>query len=141
MRFEPLEVELRGVADALAPEPDEAELRDAHARIDALAERIMRIRLDHADTQIPTPTQKVFATTIASYADQLDVLEARAREAATYGGARDPASAARAVVDAARATLELRAAAHAAVDARRPEPPAEPEPVPEPTLADLIELD
>ena len=95
--------------EALAARDDR--LRDALARIDAMTERAMRIRLEHAladDTAIGIPTRKVFASTVVGYAGKLDVLEARAIDVANRGGSPDPAGAASSVADAARATLELR---------------------------------
>jgi hypothetical protein len=107
---------------ALAPElPDgvtaeaiaarDAALRDALQRIDDLASRVMRIRLDHAlahDTTIAAPTRKVFAQTIASYAGRLPLLGDRVRDLAVRGRAPDPDRTADAVVEAARSTLALR---------------------------------
>jgi hypothetical protein len=87
-------------------------LRDGFTRIDATTARIMRIRLDHAladDTAIPTPTRKVFAQTVASYAGRIDLLETRARDLAARSGARDPGDIADRVVRAAEATLAQRA--------------------------------
>ncbi len=86
-------------------------LRLALAAIDTATERIVRIRLDHAlaaDTSIATPTRKVFAATVLSYAGKVDVLETRARDIAARS---DPAGAdqiAAMVGDAARRTLALR---------------------------------
>jgi len=91
-------------------------LADALAQIDAMIARVMRMRLDHtlaADTSIGTPTRKVFATTIVGYAGDLGLLEERARDVAARGGARDPGAVADAVVGAARAVLDLRAAVRA----------------------------
>jgi hypothetical protein len=111
----------RRVADelpALSTPPALAELeaRDhallqSLANVEELAQRIMRIELDHAlanDSSIPTPTRKVFASTIVGYADNLALLEERARDTASRGRAGDPHSVARAVVDAATRTLALR---------------------------------
>jgi hypothetical protein len=117
-----LEADPRAYADRLANELAAAasrdelaarddRLRDALARIDAMAERAMRIRLDHVlagDTAIGMPTRKVFATTVLGYESKLDVLEARARDVAHRGGSLDPARIASSVVDAASATLALR---------------------------------
>jgi hypothetical protein len=86
-------------------------LRDALARIDAMAERAMRIWLEHLladDPSIATPTRKVFASTVVGYAGKLDVLETRARDVASRGGSIDPARTASRVVDAATSTLALR---------------------------------
>jgi hypothetical protein len=88
-------------------------LRAALARIDAMCERVMRLRLEHVlanEPAIAVPTRKVFAATVVSYDDNLELLETRARDIAGRGGSPDPARAAAAVVDAARATLALRAA-------------------------------
>jgi hypothetical protein len=117
-----LETNPRAYADQLAAELGDAasaeqlaarddRLRDALARIDTTSERAMRIRLDQflaGDTAIATPTRKVFGSTVISYANKLDVLEARALDAAHRGGSPDPARAAELVVEAARATLTLR---------------------------------
>jgi len=100
-----LEVETLDASDAL--------LRGTLAEIDALATRVMRLRLEHAladEPALPAPTQRVFAQTITGYVRQLALLEERALDVAPRGGARDPAQAARRVVEAARATLALRAA-------------------------------
>jgi hypothetical protein len=70
----------------------------------------MRIKLDHTlatDTSLPPVTRKMFAQTVASYADDLGLLERRVRDVAARG-AIDPDAIARTVVDAARATLVLR---------------------------------
>jgi hypothetical protein len=89
----------------------DAQLIDALAHIDATIVRVMRLRLDHAladDTSIARPTRNVFASTIVKYADNLALLEERARDVAQKGRAADPAQTARLVVDAARATFTLR---------------------------------
>jgi len=123
-RVAALEAEPHGYADQLVAELAPAlsrdelaarddRLRDALARIDALAERVMRIRLDHVladDQAIAVPTRKVFAATVTGYVDRLDLLETRAHDVATRGGSRDAAGIARLVVEAARATLALRTA-------------------------------
>jgi len=91
----------------------EDRLRDALARIDAMIERVMRIRLEHVladEPAIASPTRKVFASTVVGYESKLELLETRARDVARRGGASDPARAARSVVDAASATLALRTA-------------------------------
>lgn len=88
-------------------------LRTALARIDELSTRVMRIRLDHVlanEQALAPPTRKVFAATVVSYEDKLELLASRAADVASRGGSRDPAAIADAVVDAARATLALRAA-------------------------------
>ncbi len=87
-------------------------LRDAIARIEETATRIMRIRLEHAlvgDSSISVPTRKVFSHTVASYAGRVDLLRNRAHDIAERAGSHDPAAAARIVVDAAEATLAQRA--------------------------------
>ncbi len=161
----------------------------------------MRIRLEHAlagDASIAAPTRRVFVQTVVSYAGNLELLAARARDVADRGGSRDPDATAALVTDAARASLALRdatrqpllvvvralaTAAIADADARArdtqladaerkrwsaarrdlevlaaeparitaapfaqrlaawPEQLDEPAPKPEPTLAELIELD
>ena len=92
-------------------EARDAQLSAALAAIEAAMTRVMRIRLDHAlaaDTAIAPPTRRVFAQTVAAYAGNLGLLEQRARDVATRGGARDPDATAASVIDAARATLALR---------------------------------
>lgn len=143
----------RLVADELPPAatPAEHEVRDAQIvaaldPIDAMIARAMRLRLDDAlaaDTSIPAPTRNVFATTIVGYAGRLPLLAQRAHEVAARGGARSPAEVADLVVGAARAVLALRDAMRAAVlaFASTPEERKEPEPEPEKTFADMIELD
>ncbi|HEX4419683.1 MAG TPA: hypothetical protein VH165_17335 [Kofleriaceae bacterium] len=94
-------------------EARDAQLRHALAQLDAMIERAARIRLDHAladDAAIATPTRKVFATTILGYAGRIELLEARAREVAARGGARDPDAVAGRVAEVARAVLALREA-------------------------------
>jgi len=91
----------------------DARLRDALAQLDAMIERAARLRFDHAladDTAIATPTRKVFASTIVSYAGRLEVLAARAQDAAERGGAVDPAGVAYRLAEAARGVLALREA-------------------------------
>lgn len=103
-------------ADAIAAR--DAALRDALGRIDELAARIMRIRLDHAladDTAIAPATRKVFAQTIASYAGRLPLLADRVRDVAARGRSPDPDRVADAVLEAARATLALRDALAAGI--------------------------
>jgi hypothetical protein len=141
-------------AGALAAElPESREARVAAitaalAQIDALAARVMKLRLDHAlasDTAIAPPTRRVFATTIVGYASDLGVLTARVRDVAMRTRGADPDRVAALVTDAARATLALRDALRAPVLALVPPAPApapvdEP-PAREPTLAELLELD
>lgn len=94
----------------------DAALAQALGQIDAMTERVARIRLEHAlahEASIATPTRKVFATTIAGYAGRLELLEARARDVAARGGAVDPAGVAARVVDQGRAALALRDALRA----------------------------
>jgi hypothetical protein len=128
-RIEALEAEPGAYAEHLAREVggaatlDELDARDARlgdalARLDAMIERVARVRLDHAlagDTAIAAPTRKVFATTIVGYAGRIDLLEARARDVAARGGAADPAGVAGRVGDVARAALALREAVRAGV--------------------------
>jgi hypothetical protein len=86
-------------------------LRQAIADIDDFATRVMRIHLDHVladDTSIPTPTRKVFASTIVGYANNLALLEDRARRHEPRCLARDASSVAAAVIAAANDTLALR---------------------------------
>lgn len=87
-------------------------LRAAATRIEDTAVRIMRIRLEHDladDSAIATPTRKVFAQTVADYAERLGVLHTRARDVAARNGARTPDDIADRVVRAAEATLAVRA--------------------------------
>lgn len=87
-------------------------LRSAAALVEDAAVRIMRIRIEHDladDTAIATPTRKVFAQTVADYAERLDVLHTRARDVAARNGARHPDDIADRVVRAAEATLAVRA--------------------------------
>jgi hypothetical protein len=140
-------------AEVAARLPDEGEARDAAlaaalAHIEATSARIMRIRLDHAlaaDTSIGAPMRRVFAQTVVAYVADLDLLARRALDVAARGGAGDPAGVAQLVVDAARATLVLRDALRrpvlALVRERAEAALADAEPAPEPTLAELIELD
>lgn len=91
----------------------DATLAAALARIDELAARVMRIRLEHAlaaDSSIAAPTRRVFAQTVTAYADNLGLLAGRARDVAARGGAADPEQVASLVTEAARATLALHAA-------------------------------
>lgn len=94
----------------------ELEARDgalaaALTAIDAFAARVMRIRMEHAlatDTSIAQPTQRVFAQTVTQYDGRLPILEQRARDVASRGGAHDARATALVVVECARATLDLR---------------------------------
>jgi len=115
---EHLASELGDAATLAQLDARDARLRDALAQLDAMIERAARIRFDHAlaaDTAIAAPTRKVFATTIVAYAGRLELLEARARDAAARGGAADPDQVAARVGDQARAVLALRAAVRAGV--------------------------
>ena len=100
-----------GPATSLAElEARDAQLRVALAAIAALVERAARLHLDHAladDRSIAAPTRKVFASTVASYAGRLDVLEARARDVAARGGSPSPTSVAARVTECAQAALAL----------------------------------
>jgi hypothetical protein len=83
----------------------------AIADLEDFSTRAMRIELDHVladDTSIATPTRKVFAATVASYAHNVSLLEDRARDLAARGGARNPAAVAAAVVAAANQTFAVR---------------------------------
>lgn len=110
--------ELPAGADAVAIASRDAALAAALQRIDETVSRVMRIRLDHvlaADTAIPAPTRKVFASTIISYANRLPLLAERVRDVASRARAGNPDAIADAVVDAAEATLALRAEVSAGV--------------------------
>jgi hypothetical protein len=94
-------------------EARDAQLAAALGEIDTMIARAMRIRLEHAlaaEHSIGPPTRMVFAQTVVSYADKLDVLASRTRDIAARGGARDPDEVAGLVTDAARGVLALRAA-------------------------------
>jgi len=107
-----LDEELGTAATIAELEATDAALREALASIDALAQRAMRIRLDHAlaaDSSIPVPTRKVFAGTVVAYADDLERLRTRARDISVRAAPASADAVAAVVVDAARATLELRA--------------------------------
>jgi len=110
--------ELGDAPTLAALEARDARLRDALAQLDTMIERAARIRFDHAladDTSLPAATRKVFATTIVAYTDRLDLLAARAQDAAARGGSTYPADVAYRIADAARATLTLRLAIRAPV--------------------------
>ncbi|TMQ10887.1 MAG: hypothetical protein E6J90_25580 [Deltaproteobacteria bacterium] len=103
--------ELPSAATLAELEARDAALAGALGRIDPMIVRAMRIRLDHAlaaDTSIGAPTRSVFAATIVGYAGRLPVLAERARDVAVRGQAGDPDAVAQAVIDAARAVLDLR---------------------------------
>ncbi len=101
----------------------ELEARDAYlatvlTKIDDALARFMKLRLDRAladDVSLGAPTRKVFAQTIASYADNLGSLGDRVRDLAARGRAPDPEGVTNAVIDAARATLADREALRAGV--------------------------
>lgn len=101
----------------------ELEARDAFlvAAITAIEDviaRVMKLRLEHAladDTSLGAPTRRVFAQTVASYAGDLALLGDRVRELAARARAHNPEAVARAVVEAARATLDLREVLRAGV--------------------------
>jgi len=108
---EQLAAELPGAATLDELEARDAALVGALGRIDAMIARAMRIRLDHVlalDTSIGAPTRSVFSSTIVGYAGRLSLLAQRARDVAVRGRAADPDQIADAVLDAARAVLELR---------------------------------
>lgn len=85
-------------------EQRDAQLTHALVEIDDTMGRFMRIRLDHAADAMAAPTRRVFASTIATYAGKLDLLEDRVRST------RVAEPIVQAVLGAARATLELREA-------------------------------
>ncbi|MDB4955575.1 MAG: hypothetical protein JWO36_3144 [Myxococcales bacterium] len=92
-------------------EARERALTAALADIEAMIIRIMRLRLDQAlaaDTSIGPPTRTVFASTIASYARDVSLLEQRARDIALRGRAANPDEVAGLIGAAARSTLALR---------------------------------
>jgi len=107
-----LEGELGELETLEGLEGRDAQLGHGLGQVDAMIERVMRLRLEHAlaaDGSIAAPTRKVFASTVVGYAGRLALLEARAREVAARGGAAEPAEVAEAVCEAARAALALRA--------------------------------
>src|SRR5213078_4907493 len=70
------------------------------------------IRLDHAlaaDTSIGAPTRSVLAATIVGDAGRLSLRAEHARTVAVRGRTGDPGAVEQAVIDAARAALDLRA--------------------------------
>jgi hypothetical protein len=112
--------EVRAIATLAELETRDAQLAGALRHIDDTIARVMRLRLDHAlatrgDSSIATPTRKVFSATVIDYAGDLTRLADRARDIAARGGARDPDAIAALVVDAARASLALRADLRAGV--------------------------
>ncbi len=88
----------------------DAQLIEALQRIDEAIARVMKIRLEHslASESLPPVTRKMFAHTVTSYSDDLGLLEQRVRAVAARSA--NPDAIVTAVVDAARATLALRAA-------------------------------
>ena len=84
----------------------DAALVAALQAIDELAARMMRLHIDHIAPAMPLPTRRVFASTIVTYRDKLDVLADRVR---ATGADAAP------IVEAARATLAVRDAARDAV--------------------------
>src|SRR5688500_140280 len=118
-RIEALEATPTAYAEQLASEVGEATtlaalearddlLRHALAQVDAMIERVARIRFELAlasDAAIGAPTRKVFATTIVHYAGRVELLESRARDVAARGGAADPDDVARRIGDVAGAVL------------------------------------
>lgn len=110
--------ELPTANDAAAIATRDAALASALDRIDETIARVMRIELDRvlaADTAIPPPTRKVFASTIISYANRLPLLAERVRDVASRARAANADAITDAVVDAAEATLALRDAVSAGV--------------------------
>jgi hypothetical protein len=113
-----LQAELPGGSTPDAIAARDAALSAALQRIDEMAARVMRIRLDHVlanDTAIPAPTRKVFASTVVSYAHRISLLADRVRDVAARAGAAHADAIAQSVVDAAEATLSLRASVAAGV--------------------------
>ena len=99
-------------------EARDATLAAALREVDDTIARVMRIRLDHAlasDPSIAAPTRRVFASTVVSYATNLQLLSERVRDIAARGRAADPDAIAETVVTAARASLVLRDAVRAGV--------------------------
>ena len=86
-------------------EARDAALATALAQIETLIARVMRIRLEHAADALPAATRRVFASTIAAYADDLPLLAQRVGDAVARS--RAPV-AVDAVMAAARDTLALR---------------------------------
>lgn len=108
---EQLAGELPAIAAIGDLEARDAQLRDALAAIDGAIERVARIRIDHAladDTSLPAATRKMFATTVLSYDGKLELLAARAQDAAGRGGSIYPADVAYRLTEAARAAIALR---------------------------------
>jgi hypothetical protein len=113
-----LRAELPATTTLADLETRDGTLSAALAAIDAFAARAMRIRMEHAlasDPSIAAPTQRVFAQTVTQYEGRLGILEQRALDVATRGGASDARASASNVVECARATLGLRDELRAAV--------------------------
>jgi hypothetical protein len=94
-------------------EARDAMLTGALTQIEDAIARVMKVRLEHAladDTSIGPPTRRVFAQTVASYANDIALLGDRVRELAARARATNPDAVARVVVDAARSSLDLREA-------------------------------
>lgn len=122
-QIEALDGEGAALADQLAAElPAAATLAELEARdaqlatvldaIDTLAIRAMKVRLEHAladDGSIGPPTRNVFAQTIVTYEDRIELLVDRVRDLAARGRAPSPDRVADLVASAARATLAMRA--------------------------------
>ncbi|MFT3694072.1 MAG: hypothetical protein QM831_13090 [Kofleriaceae bacterium] len=85
-----------------ALEQRDAELVRTLGEIEDVTARVMRIRLEHVANEMPVQTRRVFASTIASYADKLETLEDRVRST------RVSEAVIAAVMTAAAASLELR---------------------------------
>lgn len=91
----------------------DAVIVDAIQRVDAVATRAMKVRLEHAlvdDSSIGAPTRNVFASTILRYAGQVSVLAQRVHDVAVRGGSRAPAELADRVVTIAAGVLAMHAA-------------------------------
>jgi len=131
------------VASELPTEAEacQAALATACEQIETLIARVMRIRLDLVADALPAPTRRVFASTIATYANDLPLLAERVRDVAHRAGVTAPERIAEGVGAAAREVLALRDRLRAGVLARMPAPPEPEAPAPEVTFADMIELD
>jgi hypothetical protein len=111
-------VEVPAAATLAELEARDAVFAAALAEIDDAMTRVMRIELDHAladDTSIAAPTRKVFAGTINSYANNVELLASRARDVAARGRGPDVETVVDAVAGAATRTLSLRDALRAKV--------------------------
>lgn len=90
----------------------DAALTAALVDLDAFATRAMKLCLAHAladDTSLAPATRNVFAATVTSYENRLDVLEQRVLDLASRGGAPEPRDVADRLLDATRRVLALRA--------------------------------